>query len=127
MWMRGALGLAFLSALGGPVRGENMGTLLRRCERFQQIVEFRGNEIKIPRDIDAAMCFGYVSGVMDLIYLVDDADKSLLSVCAPEGTSVEQLVQIFVNFARSRPEKWHEQARLGMMASLWAAFPCRKS
>jgi len=44
--------------------------------------------------------------------------------CAPPGTTREQLISAFVQWADNNPGKWHEPSYIGLLSALKDAFPC---
>ena len=66
----------------------------------------------------SAQIGGYVAAVAETY----DGDF----FCLPEHVRLGQLVAVVSMYVTSHPEKWNTDARLLVMFSLRAAFPCKK-
>jgi hypothetical protein len=103
-------------------------TLFKQCEKFtdQAVIQRDNSVILASGDKDAIYCMGYMEGVrdMDRIGGLNGKERSL-PFCAPFHSNPVQFAQIFVNYAKSHPEKWAEDCLSSVMLSLNAAFPCK--
>jgi hypothetical protein len=46
--------------------------------------------------------------------------------CAPEGSSTDQRIRIFVKYANEHPERLHFAAEAIVIESLAQAYPCKR-
>ncbi|OOY11660.1 hypothetical protein BMG00_11190 [Thioclava marina] len=84
-------------------------------------------------------CIGYVDGLVEgmrwgaaapLVVSgvpaseVNQRVDALLSFCLPDGITVGQYRDVFVQYLRNNPETRHNSARALMQSALSKAFPC---
>jgi hypothetical protein len=127
-WMFRVLAVAgALFAPMGTAQPIPASQLLSQCERLMVVGKFKTDgTISLPgNETAAAGCLGYLSAIHDLVNVVETGTgKPLLGVCMPKGVQVDQVAQIFINYARARPERWHEDIRALLLPALHASFPC---
>ena len=108
---------AAFALLGAHAAGAAMktGDLLRECENFQ-----------------SGFCSGYIAGFYDG-RTTEDYGKHKLMSCLPveEGgetlaVSYEQMVLVFIKWARDHPEYHHWEDWQGVRQAFADAFPCKK-
>jgi hypothetical protein len=140
--------LTLLSSVA--MASETLGELTQQCavlETYWKNDPPRNKEVTIPSNADAAICFGYMQGILGLsglIGVVGDPDvgacslaqdgsitggprcRAMLGVCLPKaGASYSQTLAVFLAYARSHPAQWHEAAAIHYLLALTAAFPCK--
>ena len=72
-------------------------------------------------------CAGYIAGTADTLSVAKARTGAGIApryMCAPEGVSFQQLVDIVKNSLRDAREDKHASARMIVTMSLAAAFPC---
>ncbi len=105
---------ALVAAPGAHASGKT-GDLLRQCENFQ-----------------TSFCSGYVAGFYDG-RTTEDYGKYELKACFLVETggetlavSYEQMVLVFIKWARDHPEYHHWERWQGVRQAFADAFPCKK-
>ncbi len=71
-------------------------------------------------------CVVYLAGISDAAEVFSSLEGTRLKICAPNGTSVEQLRQVFLNFMNARPEKWNLSAAFLALTAFANAWPCKE-
>jgi len=59
-------------------------------------------------------CYGYVAGVVDMLY----------TVCLPDGMTRQQVIDVLTLWLRDHPEKRHLPASSLVAGALKEKFPC---
>lgn len=85
-----------------------------------------GRQIEIPSRKEALLCWGYMEAMQDLSVLVDQDGYRLIGSCPPEETTLLQLIQTFVTYARSHPAELQGKAAVVVIKALHDAFPCQR-
>lgn len=80
--------------------------------------------IAFPHTYETGLCWGLFSMLQLNIVHVDAQKKPLYSTCAPGRATRAQMVQIFVKYAESVPERLHEDGNELALESAQQAFPC---
>jgi hypothetical protein len=74
-----------------------------------------------------AVCFGYVSGMIDSYKILSAVNPSIRFICLPrQGISTDQATRIIVKWLQEHPERLHETPRILVFDALRSAFPCPK-
>ena len=90
--------------------------------------------ISFINDYDSGFCWGAFALFQQAIRLTDGVHakytngihgKPLLGVCAPSESTRSQFVQLFVIYAKSHPERYHEDFFTVALDAATKAFPCR--
>jgi hypothetical protein len=129
-----------LEALRAAWPCQTLGTMKHNCERLELYWRQHpptNNSFTVPDDDLAAMCAGFMTRFSQASRLVDSPNDCpndfgpnchpLLHVCIPKSVSEDQILSVFLAYARSHPAQWHEQATSHFQAALAAAFPCKGS
>ena len=72
-------------------------------------------------DIYWGMCRGYISGVYDRQYWVEDSE---FKSCPPDGVTLEQMTSVVIKYLTDRPEQLHIQASVLVSVAISLAWPC---
>jgi hypothetical protein len=104
-----------------------IGQVLTYCLALERATPTSGGRAlyRDVRDVkNAATCLGYIGGVIAGVVYVDPPNYQ--HFCIPEGVTENQLVAVYLKFARAHPE-WHDTtAARGIIAAMQEAFPCPK-
>jgi len=73
------------------------------------------------RGIYWGMCRGYIYGVYDRQYWVED---SKFESCPPDGVTIEQMTSVVRKYLTDRPEKLHSAASALVTVGISLAWPC---
>ena len=87
----------------------------------------------VPDQAKAAICYGYMQAFTQLQGLMaGDCSKGpgpncyrALRTCIPVGVLFNQILAVFLAYARSHVAQWHEQAWSHYAVALATAFPCK--
>ena len=124
--MTRALALIWLTVVAGlPLSAHAMGSgreLADDCRSLLQAKTGSGEEIRIPFTKKALVCWGYMQAMQDLSVLVDEDGRRFMGACPPRRTTLLELIQAFVSYARSH--ELPDNAALAVTRALHEAFPC---
>jgi hypothetical protein len=127
-----------------------LGELTRYCEQLESFWRMHPateSGVFAPTQWEAAICFGYLQpfvglrGSVGLPLLPSDPQANCystpegkiaggpqcrftLGICMPRGVRLNQILAVFLAYARSNAAHWHEEAAAYYRLSLMAAFPC---
>jgi hypothetical protein len=96
--------------------------LLNDCQSLEQ--KGTGHLIKIPNTKEALVCWGYMEAMQDLSVWVDENGHRIMGSCPSGQTTVLELIQAFVKYARSQRSQLQGNAALAVMMAFQEAFPC---
>ena len=81
-----------------------------------------GNELlKVCPARDKTTCTTYINGWVEGIIVPKSLTKL---ICIPEGVTLGQLTDVFLNYLRAHPEERHEGASFLTFRAMKKAFPC---
>src|SRR5215471_15269823 len=123
--MRRTLTLIWLAVAGLPSSAHAMGSareLADDCRSLLRATIGSGKEIRIPFTKKALVCWGYMQAMQDLSVLVDEDGRRFMGACPPRRTTLLELIQAFVSYARSH--ELPDNAALAVTRALHEAFPC---
>jgi Rap1a immunity proteins len=133
-----------LSLPSGGAKSQTLGSMTHDCEKLE--IVWRASPPThgergafVPNDADAATCFGYMLAFAGLRQLIAsptvgaaDCSKGVgpqcrpaLFYCPPEGVLFDQVLAVFLTYARNHPAQWHEAAWSHYLNAMVAAFPCK--
>lgn len=117
---------AFLTSIGtgAPALAQTAGELLHVCELLQSGIHVEGSHIFIPPGSDVAQCWGFISAVQQYSILADHNGKTWLGACPRSDTTTTQVLRIFIEYARSHPQKLGLPAAAIAFNAMADAFPC---
>ena len=70
-------------------------------------------------------CGKYLDGIIDMHSIAVGFRKMPPLFCTPKtGISMDQGIRIFIQWANQNPQELHKGARVSVIKSLIAAFPC---
>jgi hypothetical protein len=148
--MRAIAVVVTLLALISGAKAQTLGELTQECEQLESFWRSyppTEGTISLPQRADAAMCFGYMQAIIGLRTsiglptLPGDPERKCfytaegkfgggamcrvtLGICYPKGVRANQVLAVFLAYARSHAAQWHEAAASHFRLSLMAAFPC---
>jgi hypothetical protein len=124
--MTRAFVLIWLTAVTAiPVSAHAMGSgreLADDCRTLLKAKRGAGEQIQIPFTKKALVCWGYMQAMQDLSVLADEDGRRIMGACPPQRTTLLQLIQAFVNYARSH--ELPDNAALAVTRAFHEAFPC---
>src|SRR5207249_3884337 len=118
------ISLTIASAM--PVSAQAMGSAQELADDCRTLVEAKtgtGKQIRIPFTKKALVCWGYMQAMQDLSVLADEDGRRMMGACPPERTTLLELIQAFVSYARSH--ELPDNAALAVTRALQEAFPCK--
>jgi hypothetical protein len=119
------ISLTIASAM--PVSAPAMGSAQELADDCRTLVEAKtgtGRQIRIPFTKKALVCWGYMQAMQDLSVLADEGGRRIMGACPPERTTLLELIQAFLSYARSHAGKLPDNAALAVSLALHEAFPC---
>jgi hypothetical protein len=72
-------------------------------------------------------CYGFFEGAIRYHEAISGTDTVKELVCAPEGTTRLQAVEVFIGFMREHPQYQSEGAIDAIFRALMARWPCAES
>jgi hypothetical protein len=100
--------------------------LLMGCEFAMAAIEERRKNMTES----GAYCGGYIRGVMDMVYLMNQGyrDAGLPNapgnICIPDKATNGQVIRTVTKIMRDTPEKLHEPEIVLVLLALKKGFPC---
>jgi len=110
-----------------PVSAHAMGSardLADDCRTLVRAKTGAGKQIRIPFTKKALVCWGYMQAMQDLSVVADEDGRRIMGACPPERTTLLELIQAFLSYARSHAGKLPDNAALAVSLALHEAFPC---
>jgi hypothetical protein len=124
--MTRALTVICLALVAGlPLSAHAMGSareLADDCRSLLQAKTGTGEQIRIPFTKKVLVCWGYMQAMQDLSVLADEDGRRIMGACPPQRTTLLELIQAFVSYARSH--ELPDNAALAVTRALQEAFPC---
>ncbi len=100
---------------------------LKECRAYLKVSngeQVNTNDMAIP--VYVGSCGGYIRGVYETIMMEEASGKGSRSVCFPNHfPSLDQLVQIFVNYAQANPVNWDKPRITSTYLAFMEAYPCQ--
>jgi hypothetical protein len=118
--------VSLIIASAMPVNANAMGSaqeLADDCRTLVQAKTGAGQQIRIPFTKKALVCWGYMQAMQDVSVLTDEDGRRIMGACPPERTTLLELIQAFVSYARSH--ELPDNAALAVTRALQEAFPCK--
>jgi Rap1a immunity proteins len=119
--------ISLIIASAMPVNAKAMRSaqeLADDCRTLVQAKTGTGQQIRIPFTKKALVCWGYMQAMQDVSVLTDEDGRRIMGACPPERTTLLELIQAFVSYARSHAGKLPDNAALAVSRALHEAFPC---
>jgi hypothetical protein len=119
--------LIWLALMGMPLSVHAMGSARELAEDCRTLVRAKtgtGKQIQIPFTKKALVCWGYMQAMQDLSVLADENGRRIMGACPPERTTLLELIQSFVSYARAHVDKLPDNTALAVSQALHEAFPC---
>src|SRR3954451_3597412 len=104
---------------------ENAKDLADKCEAVGKILHLEGRRIRIPNSPGALQCWGYIQAVQNFLVLVDKDRNRLLGACAPEKTTLQELINSFLAYMKQHPAERHGNAAVATIRAMQQTYPCR--
>ena len=149
--MRAIAVVVTLLALISGAEAQTLGELTQECEQLESFWRSyppTKNSITIPHQAGAAVCVGFMQAIIGLRSQIGlparrgdperncfqtpegkwgggPACRPALGFCLPEGSSYNQVLAVFLAYARGHAAQWHEPAWVHFLSSQARAFPCK--
>lgn len=127
-WISSLLAFVFTSSVagGGPAPTNSMK--IETVSDFLNICKTIDDENQsVAETFKSGYCSGWATGVVEGVNLSEarhQIPRSAKLVCAPEGISPNQTVQIVRKYVTDHPEKEHIPMTMIATQALAGAFPC---
>jgi hypothetical protein len=103
---------------------ETAKELLHVCEMLRRGMHVEGTQVFLPPGSDVAQCWGLMLAVQQYSILADHDGKTLLGACPKPDTTTTHVLRIFIEYARSHPDKLGLPAAAVAFNAMADAFPC---
>jgi hypothetical protein len=110
--------------IGTLAQAQTARELLHVCELLQSGIYVEGSQVFIPPGSDVAQCWGFMLAVQQYSILADHDGKTFLGACPRPDTTTTQVLRIFIDYARSHPDKLRLPAAAVAFNAMADAFPC---
>jgi hypothetical protein len=87
----------------------------------------RAEDLPIERQFDGGRCLGFIQSTVNLYTSLSMNREDLADLCVPESASIDQLRLVFVKYSNDHPEMLNEEAIVGLVYGLMAAWPCENT
>jgi Rap1a immunity proteins len=114
----------FVLHTAAPAVAQTAGEMLHACQTLQRGIRIKGNAAFLPSTAEAQQCWGFMSAVQEYSVLSDQGGTRLLGACPAPDTKTTQIVDVFVKYASSHPDKSDTPAAVAAYNALADAFPC---
>lgn len=119
--------VAFVAGCACACRAETTEEMVSACKAISTAKVANG-QISLPQDFTSGVCWGAFGTIQTVIDIADQGTlKHFFFVCAPEGGTRTQLIQIFLVYAQAHPEEYQKDYFVVALTSLQKAFPCPAS
>jgi len=112
-------------ASGSSALAQSAAEMLHACELLQRGMHVERNSAYLPPSNKANQCWGFVGAVLQYAMLADSDGKTLLGACPGPDTTIVQVIDVFIQYARSHPEKVDLSAAAVAYNAMADAFPCK--
>jgi len=112
-------------ASGSSALAQSTAEMLGACEILQRGMHVERNTAYLPPSNKANQCWGFVGAVLQYSMLADQNGKTLLGACPGPDATVIQVIDVFVKYAQSHPEKADLSAAAAAYNAMADAFPCK--
>jgi len=107
-------------------KAEDAKTAAMQKEHCEQYLALRSSARTTQRQVEASnWCFAYLRGMKDVmdgdLAWSDDLHKQVVVGVWSDGVSLDQLIRVFVNYAKGNPEKLNQSAFAVFRQSVEAA------
>jgi len=118
-------------------RSFSLGKLTSACELFENQLRTASSSPVTVEGAGAGFCSGFIWAVAGFSHFFsnspnNDCSKGLgpncrpvLGICLSGSVSDKQMVEVFLTYARSHTEQWHEEASPHVLKAMQEAFPCK--
>ncbi len=111
------------TTITGTCLAQSAQQMLSACRPIA-LGEVTSEGVKFPRTFETGQCWGMFAMLQADVVKIDDRNRRILGACAPAESTRSQLIQIFVKYAESNPERLHEDGTSIALESLQRAFVC---
>jgi hypothetical protein len=100
------------------------GALLNNCQNLERGKKGTGHLITIPNTKEALICWGYMQAMQDVSVWVDENGHRIMGSCPSAQTTVLELIEAFVKYARSHHSELQDNTAVIVRMAFKEAFPC---
>ena len=121
------LAVAFIFAFASSQKAvavESARELAKKCHKIGKDNSSKRRRVYIPNTRDALQCWGYMQAIQNLLVLIDQDGTRILGVCAPDETTLRDLINSFLTYTRKYPSELEENAAAGAIKAMREAYPC---
>jgi hypothetical protein len=116
--------IALLISLEHAQAAESAHDLLNNCQGLERGKIGIGRHIKIPNTKEALICWGYMQAMQDVSVWVDENGHRIMGSCPSAQTTVLELIEAFVKYARSHHSELQDNTAVIVRMAFKEAFPC---
>lgn len=99
-------------------------TLAQACRSMERTAQAAGRRTKARVTADAVLCLGYMQAMQNLAVLTDENHQRFLGSCPAADTTLDDLIHVFLDYSRARPDRAEENATIAVIRSFQVAYPC---
>jgi len=103
---------------------DNVRSLAKACQSVERDLEAAGRNKRQTVAPGTLLCLGFMQAMQDLSFLAVEDDRSVLGSCPPKNSTLLQLIQTLVIYAKTHGDENDESAALGVVKSFTVAHPC---
>jgi hypothetical protein len=121
------LAAAFIVAFASSQKAvavESARELANKCQKIGKNHSDKRRRVYIPNTRGSLQCWGYMQAIQNLVVLVDQDGNRILGVCAPEETTLLDLINSFLAYTRKYPGELKENTAAVAIKAMQEAYPC---
>jgi hypothetical protein len=108
-----------------PAKGETAQELVSQCNFISTVKRYEGG-MYLPDSREVGICWGVFMAMQRMAVYGWNHNDRILGICSPPESTLTQMIEIFLKYARDRPERLHENGISIAWEALESAFPCRR-
>jgi hypothetical protein len=98
--------------------------LAKNCERLEASTKGRRQQLQIPNNTPALLCWGYMQAMQDISALADQDGHRLAGSCPPEDGTLLDMIHAYVGYARSHEYELGDNTAVAVIKALQVLYPC---
>lgn len=114
--------LALLLVVGAAPAWADGAALVATCGDAEQIFKHQGSGASLA---NAGACMGTLRGAIEMMAEYKSYAPIELQVCVTTPPSGEQMLFIFLNYARAHPGEWQKSESVIIGRAFLEAYPCK--
>jgi Rap1a immunity proteins len=105
---------------------EDARELASACQQIDAGLNPERKHIYIPNAPGTLECWGYFQAVQSFVVLIDEDGNRIIGACAPEKTTLLELINKFLAYTREHPgESKASSTAVVVIRAMQEAYPCR--